>query len=325
MSRLIGIPRSIVTRLEQAEINLALNTLRDSVDAGWSYLAMAQGIADEFTDTTGIGSLGGATYDASGKYIHNPATYSADLTATGQTIFGSQHASYPATNAFDDSASTIFSTAIGAALADAWYGQDFGSGKTIRRIVATYNAAGGSPASVGFTACVLEYSDDAAAWTSAGAFTLGTGLTAQTFDFADAGSHRYWRVRATANANTGTANGIFPDLEMLEEIAAPNVSVASLDFSAGGTPIEARAVFLIEPMAGGFNPSNINFNFSRTAGASYATPTPIDYGAFTGSVRIITAQASLAAQGAGTTCRWLVSTFNNVPHRLHGAWMQWRF
>ncbi len=320
MSRLAGTPRAILQRLYDLEVGLGINTLRDVVEAGWSYLGYAHGAADEFTDQTGIAVNSGATYDAAGKHFSNPAAYTADLTTTGQEIHGSQHASYPAVNAFDDSGVTAASTAVGAALADAWIGQHFGAGKAVRRIVATYNAAGGTPSSVGFSACVLEYSDDGSVWTSAGAFTLALTLAAQSFDFASAGSHDYWRVRATANAATGTANGVWPDLEMREYLGFPAAILTSINFSAPTAPTMIRAV-----MAGQWGGGALKV--SRDGGTTWTATSLDEFTSvtnFAGSNRqIVVASADVSGQPSGTSVVWQLD-FGNAYSRFDGIWLQWR-
>lgn len=40
--------------IRQVDLNLALNTLRDAIDAGWTTLAMVDGFADEFNDQSGV-------------------------------------------------------------------------------------------------------------------------------------------------------------------------------------------------------------------------------------------------------------------------------
>lgn len=47
-------PGDLTARLDFLERNLALNTLRDQIDAGWSVLDMVGGIADEYEDTNGL-------------------------------------------------------------------------------------------------------------------------------------------------------------------------------------------------------------------------------------------------------------------------------
>lgn len=56
----VTIPDAIFQRLDFLERNLAVNTLRDQIDAGWSLLRMVDGIADEFEDFGGI--AGGNVY-----------------------------------------------------------------------------------------------------------------------------------------------------------------------------------------------------------------------------------------------------------------------
>lgn len=62
----------IISRLDNAENLIAVNTLRDSIDAGWSVLNMVEGIADEYEDQTGVdGGSTDATYDSINDFYGN--------------------------------------------------------------------------------------------------------------------------------------------------------------------------------------------------------------------------------------------------------------
>ena len=61
-----------VARLEE---NIGLNSLRDAVSGGWSWFNMVDGVADAFTDQTGI-DTGESTagYNSAGNYYTSPTT-----------------------------------------------------------------------------------------------------------------------------------------------------------------------------------------------------------------------------------------------------------
>lgn len=79
-------------RLARLEHNMAVNTLRDQVDSGWSVLKMVDGVADEFEDTNGV-DVNGPTPLPTHKLIINSvnavngSTTFTDI-ATGKTITG---------------------------------------------------------------------------------------------------------------------------------------------------------------------------------------------------------------------------------------------
>ena len=74
--------------LQVMQDNIALNTLRSQIDAGWAYLNMVDGIADEYEDETGVNT--GSTdfpYNATtDRYVNS---VDADLMIKSETTDGS--------------------------------------------------------------------------------------------------------------------------------------------------------------------------------------------------------------------------------------------
>ncbi|AVM74730.1 hypothetical protein MSR1_22450 [Magnetospirillum gryphiswaldense MSR-1] len=79
-------------RLARLEYNLAVNTLRDQIDSGWSVLKMVDGVADEFEDTNGVdvnGPLPLSTHKLIINSVNatNGSTTFTDI-ATAKTVTG---------------------------------------------------------------------------------------------------------------------------------------------------------------------------------------------------------------------------------------------
>ncbi|MBI2240581.1 MAG: hypothetical protein HYU59_07230 [Magnetospirillum gryphiswaldense] len=83
-------PAGLEERLAWLERNLAVNTLRDQIDSGWSVLKMVDGIADEFEDTSGVDVNGPAPLSSHKLIINsvNEANGSTTITdiATGKAV-----------------------------------------------------------------------------------------------------------------------------------------------------------------------------------------------------------------------------------------------
>lgn len=105
-----------ISRLEQ---NIGLNSLRDAVNGGWAYFNMIDGVADVFTDETGVdtGASTNATYDAAGDFYEPTPASSAslllsfdgadgDTTTTDDT--GTHSPTFEGTGAEIDDAQSVF-------------------------------------------------------------------------------------------------------------------------------------------------------------------------------------------------------------------------
>jgi hypothetical protein len=83
-----GVSSEDISRLEK---NIGLNSLRDAVNGGWAYFNMVDGVADVFTDETGVntGSATNATYNAAGDFYGPTPASSATLLIQSDTTDGS--------------------------------------------------------------------------------------------------------------------------------------------------------------------------------------------------------------------------------------------
>lgn len=111
LKNVLGGGTAVTDRLDFLEKNLALNTLRDVVNAGWSVTEMIDGIADEYSDETGIdaGASSNNTYNAAGDY-YAPTNDAANLLLHCDGTDGS--------TTFTDSAGSKTVTAVGDAQID---------------------------------------------------------------------------------------------------------------------------------------------------------------------------------------------------------------
>lgn len=67
-----GASAAEVARIEWLEDNIALNTLRDAIDAGWVFHGMVDGFADAFADSSGISSASAnESYDSDADFYVN--------------------------------------------------------------------------------------------------------------------------------------------------------------------------------------------------------------------------------------------------------------
>lgn len=86
-------PDDLTVRLDFLERNLALNTLRDQVDAGWSVLNMVGGVADEFEDTNGL-PIGWPARDGDTSWVikangaHGSGSFTDPANGYGLTVNG---------------------------------------------------------------------------------------------------------------------------------------------------------------------------------------------------------------------------------------------
>lgn len=114
---------SVLDRLAFLETNLAINTLRDQIDAGWSVLKMVDGWADEFEDETGI--LQGHGANLIPAMTSNTAPSG---TVTASSEYGGD--SYAPYRAFDGTNTSWF-TANGQPTG--WIAYDFGTPTLVTR------------------------------------------------------------------------------------------------------------------------------------------------------------------------------------------------
>ncbi|CAA7617659.1 hypothetical protein [Magnetospirillum sp. UT-4] len=317
---------SVLDRLAFLEANLAVNTLRDQIDSGWSVLKMVDGIADEFEDTTGIASLGGATYDAAGDYVHNAGSaYARIANATPYAPLGGTAENFNDNNPATECVSAALGNLVGTATSARILAKlDLGSVRTVTKIeaIGIYAAAGGSQ-NTNYTGAGLFYSTDGTIWTQAGSGETDITATAQTITATGSWSARYVAVTAGED-NWGGGQQAVKDLNAYEASATANVTVVSAAFTAQTQPDEARLVLLHQPVAAVALNTDVAIEASRDNGTTWSAGTLVNEGAFDATTNILSAVVDLSGQPAGTAMKWRYRTFNTKEQRLHGVWMQWR-
>ncbi|MBF0326552.1 MAG: hypothetical protein HQL42_15980 [Alphaproteobacteria bacterium] len=312
---------AIDARLAFLELNLAVNTLRDQIDTGWSVLKMVDGVADEFEDTAGIGSNDG-THDATGDYVHNPGsvTYGSNV-ASGKTEIGSSEVTTNG-NMRDGNPGTL--GYCKPRDGTGWVGLDLGSAMAIRKM-RIYQGAGYCP-TLG-----ARYSDNGTSWTDIAGVSASGGASGWASDLIlpASGSHRYWAFKQQASVTGG--DGVWwyiGEMEMfVGTVTAPgNITVVSTATTAeaGTTDTEARIVLLHQPIDAVTLNTDVTVEVSRDNGTTWSAGTLINQGAFDATTNILSTTIDLSGQPSGTAMKWRFKTFNAKEQRLHGVWMQWR-
>lgn len=317
----LPVPTSVADRLTFLELNLAINTLRDQIDTGWSVLKMVDGVADEFEDTTGIGSSDG-TYDATGDYIHNPGGYGSNV-LTGGTATGNDEGGGAASNAFDGNTGTIWSPSLNYAAT--WVRYQLGSAKTLTKY--QFAMSTNSTVQARLQSVTLEGSNNGSSWTAldtwsnAGGWGIALGWNTRSFTNSTAYLYYRWTFNHSPDYYVPIA-----EMQGFETVSPANITVVSTATTAeaGTTGTEARIVLLHQPVSSVTLNTDVTVEVSRDNGTTWTTGTLANEGAFDATTNVLTAVPAISAQPAGTSMKWRYKTLNNKEQRLHGVWLQWR-
>lgn len=198
-------------RLAFLERNLAVNTLRDQIDTGWSVLKMVDGIADEFEDTSGV--------------VLAPAA-----PMTGKTYIGTMTEKGGLAAAFDGVTTQVetasaYQTGNSAATVGVDLGPSSAAAFAAIRVHGSSNYGFNNPGTNGAATLSYHGSNDNAAWTllaSGSHAAIGTPWEAPVFDIQ---AYRYHRVTI---AGTG-------DKRCAEVELVPSSTVATLGASHDAT------------------------------------------------------------------------------------------
>jgi hypothetical protein len=334
---LIGIPRSLRDDIDFLKANMPLIVLRQVVDAGWSVLKMIDGIADEFTDATGIGSLGGALHDYSGKYLHNPG--SATVGIGIGTPIGNMTQGGGLTAAFNGIASQAMNAGAytnGSQTPSerryGYIGKDWGAGvsKTITGFTITGSSDHGFKENSNPTViCTLMGSntnDPLTATVIGGAdgVTDSAGLVISKLSgLPSTPSYRYHWVRIDTAADGGE-NVNCAELTFEETTGSIDITVVSAAFIAEVQPSEARLVVRHQAV----DAMTVNTDFladvSRDGGVTWSTAALALDGPADVSSNVYSGVVSLSGQPAGVSMKYRLRTANAKSQRMHGVWLQWR-
>lgn len=331
--------------LEQMVTNLSANqgvlALRSQKASGWSVLPMIDGVSDDFQDLSGIASLGGATHDAAGDYLHNPGGYldiSAQANAVnllnGQLVSG-MTLDLLRNGVVTHNGGLPYVGNLGGS-ADWAFGYDFATTQTFTKVrfdnFATWGCiqnfkievySGGAWVKAPIVAWpenCSAYATDEATAVSPGTYNAGmyvSVIIAPTQGTAI-------RVRGTSLYNFGNANAGSEELAVFTSSTPADVTIVSSVFTAQVQPSEARIVILHQAVDTVAINTDVVAEISRDGGTSWAAVSLTDEGAFDSSGRILAGTAILTTQPAGASMVWRLRTLNTKEQRLHGVSLQWR-
>jgi len=313
--------------LDQTQINVALNTLRQIVEAGFSVLSMADGIADDFSDETGIatGALVGFSYDAGGNFYTNAAV--SEETSAGAAVAsgGFDGAVFVDRSWSLNNGETVqsigFSSNTAAADYDLYLLERVGAGSyTPRAKIAGVTHPGGL-AAVYFDLAVayvvpatgdFYVGVDTKAHASQGV-TPSTVLRSVRYGAMDVGTNYTGLTEETSNT---------PWMGVQYAVDPASASLSSVDFDAEAQPGRGRVVALLD-FANDPDPgTDFDIVMSRDDGENWSDGILQDRGVFSGTIRIVTADFDLSGQDTGTSMRWRV-TSSGLVVPVHSIFAQW--
>lgn len=332
------------SQIDTMKTNFALTVIRMIANAGSSYMGMVDGWADEFEDTSGIGSLGTATYDASGDYIHNPGQTQVAQdagTALGNMTYGGGLAA-----AFDGNtsqASTAASyTGGGVPVAAGYIGKDWGPDNS--KIITGfkiwgmtdfgYEAANGS-STFSMTVTLQGSTDNfSASIVDLGSITFndtasGTNLQEKLTGVTATTAYRYHRLKVIRSDLSSGYYGV-SEVQFFEGgPGISNVIVTSITKTAVTDPLQGRITLVVDPQVSITYGTDNRIRMSRDDGTTWVTGTMaveasnLDFpGGYT--VDVVTASFDFTGTPSGTSMQVEWSTFNNKHQLLHAWYPEWR-
>lgn len=321
-------------RLDFLEFNLAINTLRDQIDAGWSVLKMIDGWADEFHDLLGIDTTA------------TDAIYLAEVKA-----FGTQELSdfsYGHPQGTGDRTSLIAITGSGISWGDGsyarlidgalhgnnWHYSSSVSGTQITLDFGTpryFQQVRFHPDGIFHVIMKVQGSSDAVSWLDIGSLAAGS-LSNSSPQFYDIHAQyqtvpfRYVRMQGVSGEWGNGRHTVEIEFKMASELGSVAArQITSSVVQEAATPAdEARLILLHQPIDLVIPNTDLIAEASRDGGATWSTGPLTIEGSFDTTTNILTATIPLAGQPEGTAMRWRIRTLNPKLQRLHGVWMQWR-
>lgn len=300
-------------------------------DVGQLYLAVARidtptspnaggtQVADEFDDSTGIGSLGSGTV-ASGYLSNSAGGYTSNLCSGGTALEDSHSSSLVAANAFDGDSGTYWQSNVTGAGANgvAYIGYSFATAEHIRQIVFTgYDGTY-------YVSSWLVQRKVSGTWTTVTTIAPAATSSAQTFAIPASDAQTDWRL--LANATPSSTYVHCKEMQMMAANAASNITTVSNAYTALTAP--STVSFVVEHQdvstTAAVN-TDIIVSASRDSGTTWTAVTLTDFGPSPISgARVLKGSATVSGQPSGTAIKWKVETANAKEQRVHGLWMQWK-
>ncbi|OAN44001.1 hypothetical protein A6A04_08960 [Paramagnetospirillum marisnigri] len=310
--------------LDALQVDVAVASLRDVLKDGWSVLALSTGMADAFTDQTGIAALGGGAYDATAKTVRNQSVSSgtAATSWSANSTFGAWvgrtvvDMSFTVTNGATVTKIGVYSTV--AASIPVKLMQRTGAGAFT--VVASATLAHGG---TGWEDATLS---SAYAVPGSGTFCLAAYASSGYSMVNGAPGNAAWMSGDASGAvsmtEVGSGTAQAPILRYTYQTvgAAAAVTVVSAAFALGFQPSQARIVCPVE-LGGGAIGTDCMLDLSRD-GTTWAAVTLADLGKFNATTRIVGGLVNLSAQPAGSSIYWRWRTSAAYTLSNHGVWIQ---
>jgi ribosome assembly protein YihI (activator of Der GTPase) len=320
-----------LARIKWLEDNLALNTIRDIVDAGWTIQEMVDGFVDEFNDETGVDTADSTneTYDAAGDYYHNPRTFGAE---SGGSAYDPDSEWSQEANAFDGTTSQAGAASAFIVSADTsehilGYDLGAGNGKAVQDVtIYAPNNTGlfGSGSSFNYR---LLGSNDGSTWAELAADTSAGNLsTSQTKTLTSTDQVTDYRYIAVGLQSNATSNINVAELEFsIQTSPPPNMTLVSEVETADAQPDTARAVLVVQPVDSVTINTDLICEITRDDSTTWTAGTLVEEADYDANSKVYTTtDVDLTAQDPGTSMRIRVRTLNNKEIRVHAWIIQWR-
>lgn len=320
------IPANLRPDLDTMRADLAAEVLRNIVKDGWTLLDMAAGVADAFSDQTGIAALGGAT--AAVNYLHNPGSgaYVQAASPAGDArhfeVGGAKAQGFVVITADQITKVRLgFYTAPAAGITwDIRIETDAAGAPS--GVLAHPNAikAGCTAANPGAANVQQEFALNGA-WTP----TIATvywlvirNVSAQAINvWAYTASDTYPNGAAYSSDAALTGDFYFG----VYQVATPaNVAVVSTAFAPDAAVSQLRVVALWQPVDSATMDVDCLIDLSADGGVTWVPVALDDLGKYDAATRVI--GGTVAA--AGSSIKWRWRTANAKTQRLRGVWLQWR-
>lgn len=310
-----------------ARQRIAILAFNRAADENLTAYSLIDDLYDAFEDGAGIDFVASSNVTLDTGYITNdPGSFTVDLTPQAAAYAASSEESGSvAADAVDDTLGTQWNSTNGAT--NEWWRADFGAGneKDIRRV--TLHAETGSNQTQGFD---LQYSDDAAAWTTLESFAPANNGNRQIFDVvaASPGVKRYWRTFSTANVYGG--GGFKWQVRELEMMELGGLSAAQYRSIAkeieGSEPAGGHLIFTLEDVdtAGGVAAllgAGIDGFLSKNNGATYE-PVTLSVLEKVGDLYTIGGQIATMAATGDQTMRMGINLPGTNAYRIYAAGLQ---
>jgi len=318
------VPANLGPRLTSLETDFAAEVLRNVLKDGWSVCTLAAGIADVFSDQTGISALGGATWSANS--LTNFTGGSAVVPGATGTAFGDLLIAGGLAAAFDGNVSKADAAcARGLALmSPRAIGKRWPSAKKIVAYTVTssnnegFNYGGDRSVQLDF-----QGSNDGSSWTTLDTQTFtdatATVTKTQTGSLNTSASYLYHQVKLSVAGMTGGEYICVAQLVFTEaSTSGAAVTTVSAAFAAAINITQMRLVSLIEGFS--FAWTDCMFDVTSDNGVTW-TPVPLTWlGKYSTPVQIVGGLVGVPL-GNYPAWRWRTSSF---VLKNHGVFLQWK-